>query len=109
MAHEGHATNQEAISVYNSRNLSDFFFSGHTAIAVYGAVEVARLGRVRWIVAAWIIALFQVAAVIALRAHWTMDVFGGAVTALLIAQVAAWLAPSVDRRLAAFGGVDRRH
>jgi len=79
---------------------NDFFFSGHTALAVYGCVELARLGRKPWIVLAAALALFEMAAVIVLRAHWTMDVYGGIVTALLAAYLAAWLAPGFDRRLA---------
>ncbi|MCE9544438.1 MAG: phosphatase PAP2 family protein [Planctomycetia bacterium] len=79
---------------------NDFFFSGHTAIAVYGAVELARLGR-RWLVALALgIAIFEMSTVIVLRAHWTMDVFAGAVTALLAAYLANWLAPACDRFLA---------
>ncbi len=79
---------------------NDLFFSGHTALAVYGAVELGRLGR-RWLVtAAVVIAAFQMGVVIVLRAHWTMDVFAGAVTALVAAYLAAHLAPRCDRLLA---------
>lgn len=79
---------------------NDLFFSGHTALAVYGAVELGRLGR-RWLVAAAVaIAVFQMAVVLVLRAHWTMDVFAGAVTALVAAYLAAYLAPRCDRVLA---------
>jgi len=41
--------------------------------------------------------LFEAFAVLALRAHWTMDVYAGAVTALLVAVVAPKLAKPVDR------------
>jgi hypothetical protein len=79
---------------------NDLFFSGHTAIAVFGAVELARLGR-RWLgVLGFGIALFEVATVLTLRAHYTMDVFTGAVTALLVAGVAAKISPWCDRALA---------
>ncbi|MCE9554330.1 MAG: phosphatase PAP2 family protein [Planctomycetes bacterium] len=79
---------------------NDFFFSGHTALAVYGCVELARLGRKPLIALALALALFEMATVIVLRAHWTMDLYGGIVTALLAAYLAAWLAPACDRRLA---------
>ena len=47
---------------------NDLFFSGHTAIAVFGAVELARLKR-RWLgVLGCSIALFEVATVYAARA-----------------------------------------
>src|SRR6185436_4457760 len=54
---------------------NDFFFSGHTAIAVYGATELARFGR-RWLtVLGFGIAGLEAVTVIVLRAHYTMDVF----------------------------------
>ena len=78
---------------------NDFFFSGHTAMAVYGAIELARLGR-RWLVyVAVLVVVFQVSVVIVLRAHYTMDVFAGAVTALYVAGLAQQLAPSCDRAM----------
>lgn len=78
---------------------NDFFFSGHTAMAVYGAIELARFGR-RWLkTVAVLAAIFQIAVVIVLRAHWTMDVFAGAITALYVAYVARCLAPYCDRWL----------
>jgi hypothetical protein len=48
----------------------------------------------------WFIAVFEVVAVLVLRAHYTMDVFAGAVTALFVAGLAARLAPACDRALA---------
>ncbi len=66
---------------------NDFFFSGHTAIAVFGAIELARLRR-EWLTAlAVCVLLFEVAAVLALRAHYTMDVFTGALAAVCVAQI----------------------
>jgi hypothetical protein len=78
---------------------NDLFFSGHTAIAVFGAVELGRLGRPWLKIAALLVAVFEAITVLVLRAHYTMDVFTGAVTALLIADVAARVAPVVDRAL----------
>ncbi len=79
---------------------NDLFFSGHTAMAVYGAMELVRLGR-RWLIAlAFGFVVFEAVTVIALRAHYTMDVFTGAVTALLVAGIAFRLAPTCDRALA---------
>lgn len=70
---------------------NDYFFSGHTAIAVLGAIELTRLGR-RWLTAIGIvIVLFEVATVLVLRAHYTMDVFTGGVTAVCAAQLADYL------------------
>src|SRR5216683_981288 len=62
-----------ALVTYNVGN--DFFFSGHTAIAVFGGIELARLGK-RWLtIVAVGIVLFEIATVLVLRAHYTMDVF----------------------------------
>lgn len=78
---------------------SDFFFSGHTTMAVLGALELGRLKK-GWLTGlAVLVALFEIATVIVLRAHYTMDVFTGVLAALLIAGVAARLAPPLDRLL----------
>ncbi|MFI5119296.1 MAG: phosphatase PAP2-related protein [Thermoanaerobaculia bacterium] len=83
---------------------SDLFFSGHTAIAVYGSIELAHYGgplAVPWGLA---IILVEATAVLVLRAHYTMDVFTGAVTALWVWTVASALAPGLDRSLAGMLG-----
>jgi hypothetical protein len=66
---------------------NDFFFSGHTAISVFGAIELARLRRAWLTVLAAGVVLFEVAAVLVLRAHYTMDVFTGALAAVCVAQI----------------------
>ncbi len=79
---------------YNVGN--DYFFSGHTAIAVFGAIEVARL-RYLWLTAfALTVVVFEAATVLILRAHYTMDVFAGAVTALWVAAFCDSIGPRVD-------------
>jgi membrane-associated phospholipid phosphatase len=78
---------------------NDFFFSGHTAIAVFGAVELSRFRR-KWLTAvAILVVLFEVASVLILRAHYTMDVFTGILAALWVARVTERLSPFLDRRL----------
>jgi hypothetical protein len=78
---------------------NDYFFSGHTAIAVFAATQLARFAR-RWLTAlALVIVLFEIATVLVLRAHYTMDVFTGIVTALWVAVVSDRISPSVDRFL----------
>ena len=75
----------------------DFFFSGHTAIAVFAATEMARLKK-HWLTAVAIFAvLFEVMTVLVLRAHYTMDVFAGLMAALWIASIAERLAKPIDR------------
>ena len=79
---------------------SDLFFSGHTAVAVLGAIEVGRLGS-RWLaLAAAVLALFEASTVLVLRAHYTLDVFAGAVTALYVAYNSDRLGPLCDRAMA---------
>jgi hypothetical protein len=71
---------------------NDYFFSGHTAIAVVGATELARAGgqsvnpladcargRHRG---------FRSRTVLVLRAHYTMDVFTGLIAGLYVAHLA---------------------
>lgn len=75
---------------------NDYFFSGHTAIAVFAATQIARFER-RWLTMLAIgVVLFEIATVIVLRAHYTMDVFTGIVTALWVAALCERIAPSVD-------------
>ena len=83
---------------------TDLFFSGHTAIAVFGSVELARMGGVILPALGVVIAVVEATAVLVLRAHYTMDVFAGAVTALWVWTVANALAPGVDRWLAGLLG-----
>ena len=75
---------------------NDFFFSGHTAIAVFGATELARAGK-RWLTRLAVgVAIFKIAAVLVLRAHYTMDVFAGLLAALCVAQLCSHVSPRVD-------------
>jgi hypothetical protein len=79
---------------YNVGN--DFFFSGHTAIAVFGGIELARLGK-RWLtILAVGIVVFEIAAVLILRAHYTMDIFAGLLAAICVAQFCAKVSPRID-------------
>lgn len=81
------------------RVANDFFFSGHTAIAVLGVYEVSRLGR-RWLtVAASVVLAFEIVTVLSLRVHYTMDVFTGIVTALLVSGLSSRVAPLIDQHL----------
>jgi hypothetical protein len=79
---------------------NDFFFSGHTAIAVFGATQIARIPHRGMLILGIGVATFEVATVIVLRAHYTMDVYAGAVTALLAAFAVDRVAPYVDQVIA---------
>jgi hypothetical protein len=63
---------------------NDFFFSGHTALAVYGAMQLATVGIPALTIAGIILAVLQIVAVIALRAHWTIDVIAGLAAAIAV-------------------------
>lgn len=76
---------------------NDYFFSGHTAIAVLAVTEIARL-RKHWLTALGIVvAVFEIATVLVLRAHYTMDVFTGIVTGLYAAYLAGWISAALNR------------
>ena len=83
---------------------TDLFFSGHTGMAVLGALELARTKKRGLIILGVAIAVFEASTVLILRAHYTMDVFTGAVTAILVSQQAAFLAPYCDKALASWAG-----
>ena len=84
------------------RVANDFFFSGHTAIAVFGAIELSRLRR-NWVTAAAVLLVFfEVATVLILRAHYTMDVFAGIAAAFWIANLSEGISPRLDRLI---GGI----
>jgi len=76
---------------------NDFFFSGHTAIAVLGLYEVTRLRRASLTTLASIVLVFEIVTVLSLRVHYTMDVFTGVVTALLVCGISSRVAPHIDK------------
>ena len=63
---------------------NDLFFSGHTAFAVYGALIMAQGATPLTQLGLSLLAGYEILTVLALRAHWTMDVYAGAVSALLV-------------------------
>jgi membrane-associated phospholipid phosphatase len=75
---------------------NDFFFSGHTALAVLGAIEAAQFGPLWLAVIAAGIALGEMLMVLVLRAHYTLDVVAGALAAFLAAEGAGRLSPVLD-------------
>jgi membrane-associated phospholipid phosphatase len=83
-----------ALVTYGVSN--DLFFSGHTALAVLGAIEICHIAP-PWLGAiAVAVALGEAAIVLVLRAHYTMDVITGAFAAWFAADMAHRLAPMVD-------------
>jgi len=75
---------------------NDFFFSGHTALAVLGAIEICHMAP-WWVGAiAVCVALGEATIVLVLRAHYTMDVITGAFAAWFAADMAGRIAPWLD-------------
>lgn len=75
---------------------NDFFFSGHTALAVLGAIEICHFAP-WWLGAiAILVACGEALIVLVLRAHYTMDVIAGAFAAWFAADMAARLATFAD-------------
>ena len=70
---------------------SDFFFSGHTAIAVLGAIEIARLFPWWAGMAAGVVAAIEALTVLALRAHYSMDIIAAVLAACCAAGLSAWI------------------
>jgi hypothetical protein len=68
---------------------NDFFFSGHTAIAVLGAIEVFLIGPPWAAGAAVLVAAFEAVTVLVLRAHYTMDVLMAVVAAFAVSGLAS--------------------
>lgn len=75
---------------------NDFFFSGHTSIAMIGALEIAQVAPTWLAVVAGVVAVTEAVTVILLRAHYTMDVFTAIFAAWACELAARHIAPTVD-------------
>ena len=75
---------------------NDFFFSGHTGIAVLGAIEAWTAGPPWLGAAATAIAALEAATVLVLRAHWTVDVVAAIPAAFGCHALASRCAPAVN-------------
>jgi hypothetical protein len=81
---------------------NDFFFSGHTAIAVLGAIEAVQLyPLIPWWggAAVCIVAVGEALVVLVLRAHYTLDVIAAVFAAFCAAGLANWLAELFARAM----------
>ena len=81
----------------------DYFFSGHTAIAVLGAIALADAGPPWLAAAAAAAAILEAAVVLVLRAHYTMDVVAAACAAWCAWSLGGAVAPTFDSWLAGLG------
>lgn len=86
-----------ALVTYDVAN--DFFFSGHTALAVLAAIQLCQHGP-WWLAAPAVLAAAgEAMLVLVLRAHYTMDVITGALAAAVASNLASRVAPAVDHWL----------
>ena len=83
-----------ALVTYDVGN--DFFFSGHTALAVLAAIEIGHVAPWWLGLTVILIALGEALIVLILRAHYAMDVITGAISAGFAADLASRVAPQVD-------------
>jgi hypothetical protein len=72
---------------------NDFFFSGHTALAVLAAIVASQIPIFPWWAAAIVsvIAAGEALVVIVLRAHYTLDVFTAILAAFCAVGLAGWI------------------
>lgn len=82
---------------------NDFFFSGHTSIALIGAMEISRVAPLWLAVVAGTVAALEAITVIVIRAHYTMDVFAALFAAWACEFVAQRIAPIIDLWLGRMG------
>ena len=74
---------------------NDFFFSGHTAVATLGAIELIHVAPL-WVGAvAGVIAFLEAATVLVLRAHYTMDIIAAIGAAWGAFSLASWLCQTI--------------
>ena len=83
---------------------NDLFFSGHTAIAVYGAATLAGHWGAWGLALGLAVAVFEAITVLVLRAHYTMDVFTGIVCALWVYSLSGQVGPWVDGAIRHWAG-----
>ena len=70
---------------------NDFFFSGHTAVAMLSAIEIARVAPLWLGITAGLIALLEAVTVLVLRAHYTMDIIAAICATWCALALASWL------------------
>ena len=83
---------------------NDLFFSGHAAVAGYGAAALAGHWGPWGLALGLAIALFEAVTVLVLRAHYTLDVFTGIICALWVYSLSAGIALWADTAIAEWVG-----
>jgi PAP2 superfamily C-terminal len=87
---------------------TDFFFSGHMALATLLATELTAQGAVRWKqTVAWAVAAAQAFVILSMRFHYVTDVVAGGLAAVAATQLAHALGRLLDAGLAPWSIVRR--
>ena len=80
---------------------SDFFFSGHMALATLLAAELTAHRAARWKQAvAWGVIVLQAFVVLSMRFHYVTDVVTGFLAAIVATQIASKIGDWLDRHYA---------
>jgi len=80
---------------------TDFFFSGHMALAALLATELTAQGAPRWKrLTAWVVVAVQALIILSMRFHYVTDVVAGLLAAVVATQLAGALARWLDERYA---------
>ncbi|MFA5841298.1 MAG: phosphatase PAP2-related protein [Candidatus Paceibacterota bacterium] len=75
---------------------NDFFFSGHTAVAMLGLLQIMQSAPLWFVFVCFILVIVQAVSMIVLRAHYTIDVFAAVVVAWIANMIAIQIAPILD-------------
>ena len=80
---------------------SDFFFSGHMALATLLATELTAQGAPPWKqIVAWVVVSAQAVIILSMRFHYVTDVVAGFLAAVTATQLAGALGRRLDDRFA---------
>ena len=80
---------------------TDFFFSGHMALAALLATELTAQRAPRWKqVAAWLVATAQAIVILSMRFHYVTDVVAGLLAAVVATQLGGAAGRWIDGRYA---------
>lgn len=75
---------------------NDFFFSGHTAVAMLGLLQIFQNAPIWFVFVCFVLVIVQAGSMIVLRAHYTIDIFAAIFVAWAANLIAIQIAPSLD-------------
>ena len=84
---------------------TDFFFSGHMALAALLATELTAQRAPRWKqTTAWLVTAAQAIVILSMRFHYVTDVVAGLLAAVVATQLASVVGRWLDERYAPWSG-----